>query len=97
MVYTAVAQVHEEANVEYTGTYIPAVLRRMDRGNAWLARRMGMSRTYIGQVILGQRRITPAFVERASAALNMPPETLFFVDSRMQLRNHERDAAQVAS
>jgi plasmid maintenance system antidote protein VapI len=88
--------VRQEAIVDYTGTNLPAVLARLDRNNAWLARKMGMSRTYVGQVILGQRRITPAFVERACAALNLPPEALFFSDGVMQLRNHERATVEVA-
>ena len=83
--------------MEYTGTRIPEILRMMERDNAYLARKMGMSKTYVGQVFLGQRRITPEFVARAVVALNLPADALFFSDPDMRLRNHERVAVEAAS
>lgn len=67
----------ENPPLAYIGTRIPAILQRLERDESWLARKMGLHKTTVWRVLRGYRRITPDFVERACAVLNLPADVLF--------------------
>jgi transcriptional regulator with XRE-family HTH domain len=53
------------------------VLARQERDQAWLSRRMGVSRSLVTRVLKGERPATPAFRARLSRALDLPEIVLF--------------------
>jgi plasmid maintenance system antidote protein VapI len=61
----------------YTTTAIPAILEHRFLSLRWLARRMDIRYLTVWRVINGERPITPAFVEAACRALDLPEEVLF--------------------
>ena len=72
----------EVAPVRYRGTRIPAILECMERDEAWLARKMGVRQSTVHRVLRGHRGISPEFVAKASAALNLPADAIFIADCR---------------
>lgn len=62
----------------YSGTRIPDILVSMERDQAWLARKMGVSPALMSYVLAGRRGITRSFVRRACQALALPESVLFF-------------------
>lgn len=63
--------------MRYRATTIPQVLERMERNQAWLARKMGVSTALMTRVLKGERGISPRFVERACVVLDLPASELF--------------------
>lgn len=52
-------------------------LEEQERSAAWLARKTGMSPSYVTRILNGERRPSPEFQRRASDALGVPAEQLF--------------------
>jgi transcriptional regulator with XRE-family HTH domain len=53
------------------------VLARQERNQAYLARKMGVSRSYLTRLLNGERPATPAVRARLCQALNLPDVVLF--------------------
>jgi len=65
--------------LRYSATNILDVLERLERDEAWLARKTGYDLSYVWRINRGQRPITAAYVDRVCAVLNLPPHVLFVV------------------
>lgn len=70
---------------------LQSILDSQDRTQAWLARRMKVSRSLVHLVIRGKRPATPRFKRLASQALGLPIPVIFpvSVDMRMRTTNHD--------
>lgn len=88
----------EGKGLMYTGTHIRQVLARRERSARWLALKMGISPSLMSLTLDGKRKITPQFVERACAVLDLPPEALFFSadDMHMRINNDAGHLVEVA-
>lgn len=56
---------------------LSAVLVEQERTVAWLARKCGLSVTYVWRMLNGERPLTDEFKAAAAAALNRPQTELF--------------------
>lgn len=57
-------------------------LRDTGRIETWVARRMGISSSYLSLLLSGKRRWTPALRERFAAAVDRPQSAFDFAQSR---------------
>jgi len=57
-------------------------LRDTGRYATWVARRMGISSSYLSLLLSGKRRWTPALRERFAAAVDRPQSAFDFAQSR---------------
>jgi plasmid maintenance system antidote protein VapI len=69
------------------------VLARQERDQAWLGRKMGVSRSLVTRVLNGSRPATPEFRARLSRALDLP-EIVLFLNMPMHI---DTEPAKVAS
>jgi transcriptional regulator with XRE-family HTH domain len=56
------------------------VLERQERTVAWLARKCGLSTSYVGRMLKGERPITTEFKAAAADVLGLPESALFLAD-----------------
>lgn len=56
---------------------LQAVLDQQERTASWLARRTGMSPSYVTRVLQGERRPSDEFKAKAADALGVPTSLLF--------------------
>lgn len=54
-----------------------AVLERQERTLSWLARKTGMSRSYVLRITTGERNPSAEFKGKAAEALGVPESLLF--------------------
>jgi transcriptional regulator with XRE-family HTH domain len=53
------------------------VLAERERTVAWLARKCGLSVSYVGRMLKGERPLTDEFKDAAAEILDLPVEQLF--------------------
>lgn len=73
----------------YVGTRLSAVLADQGRRVGWFASKMGYSAEHVSRVIHGRLPITREFVRRASQALDMPADALFFLEPPIHSRMND--------
>lgn len=54
-----------------------AILERQERTQAWLARKIGIDRSYLTNIAKGRRRLTRTVIDGCAKVLAVPAEILF--------------------
>lgn len=72
------------------------VLAANERSQAWLARKVGCSESYISLIKNGRRPVPTWFADRASTVLGLPRHVLFF-DAELSTESEPHSAESTAA